>query len=78
MSKKNPNSPLQRIKKYCLGCAGTAHEVRICPAENCPLWPMRYGKDTLKPKREYTDEERAVIAERFRKAREAQNEKRKA
>jgi hypothetical protein len=38
---------------------------------------MRYGKDTLKPKREYTDEERAVIAERFRKAREAKNEKRK-
>jgi hypothetical protein len=36
---------------------------------------MRYGKDTLKPKREYTEEERAAVAERFRQAREKKNAK---
>lgn len=75
MSKKNPNSPLQRIKKYCLGCAGTAHEVRICPVENCPLWPMRFGRNSLAPKREMTEEQRAAVAERFRQAREKKNAK---
>ena len=78
MSKKNPNSPLQRIRQYCLECCGSAHEVKLCPVEKCPLYPLRTGHNTLAPKREYTEEERAVIAERFRKAREAQNEKRKA
>lgn len=75
MSKKNPNSPLQRIKQYCLGCAGTAHEVKLCPVEDCPLWPMRFGRNSLAPKREMTEEQRAAVAERFRQAREKKNAK---
>lgn len=75
---KNPNSPLQRIRQYCLECCGSAHEVKLCPVEKCPLYPLRTGHNTLAPKREYTDEERAAIAERFRKAREVKHENRDA
>lgn len=72
---KNPNSPLQRIRQYCLGCCGTAHEVKLCPVEDCPLWPMRFGRNTLATKREMTEEQRAAVAERFRQAREKKNAK---
>lgn len=75
---KNPNSPLQRIRQYCLECCGSAYEVNLCPVEKCPLWPMRFGRNSLAPKREMSDEQRAAAAERLRKARESQNEKRKA
>ena len=75
---KNPNSPLQRIRQYCLECCGSAHEVKLCPVEKCHLYPMRFGRNSLAPKREMSEEQRAAVAERFRKAREAQNEKRKA
>ena len=37
-------SPLKAIRKNCLACNGTAHEVRLCPCEKtCPLWPFRFG-----------------------------------
>jgi hypothetical protein len=72
---KNPNSPLQRIRQYCLGCCGTAHEVKLCPVEKCPLWPLRSGHNPFAKKREMTEEQRAAVAERFRQAREKKNAK---
>jgi hypothetical protein len=43
------------IRLKCLDCcAGQAAEVRKCPAESCPLWRFRMGKeenDELKPVR---------------------------
>jgi len=40
--------PLYAIKKYCLWCCGdNPKEVKLCPVENCPLYPLREGK---KPK----------------------------
>ena len=72
---KNPNSPLQRIRQYCLECCGSAHEVKLCPVEKCPLWPLRSGHNTLAQKREMTEEQRAAVAERFRQAREKKNAK---
>ena len=75
---KNPNSPLQRIRQYCLECCGSAHEVKLCPVEKCPLYPMRFGRNSLAPKREMSEEQRAAAAERFRKAREAKHENRDA
>jgi len=40
--------PLYSIKKYCLWCCGDQPgEVRLCPAEDCPLYPLRSGR---KPK----------------------------
>lgn len=68
---KSEYSPLTRIKMYCLECAGSAHEVKLCPCDDCPLWCMRFGKNTLIPKREMTEEQRAAAVERLCKARES-------
>ena len=34
------------IRLKCIDCcAGQATEVRKCPAENCPLWRFRMGRE---------------------------------
>lgn len=41
-------TPMRAIRKKCLDCSYfSAHEVRHCPIERCPLYPYRLGK---KPK----------------------------
>lgn len=38
-------TPLRSIRKYCLWCCcDSFHEVSLCPAESCSLWPFRFGK----------------------------------
>lgn len=38
-------SPLKTIRKYCLECCReSAHEVKLCPAKDCPLYGYRLGK----------------------------------
>jgi len=37
-------SPLKSIRAKCTDCmCGQLAEVRLCPSENCPLWPYRMG-----------------------------------
>lgn len=37
-------SPLKSIRAKCLDCmCDQPQEVRLCPSENCPLWPYRMG-----------------------------------
>lgn len=37
-------TPLKAIRAKCLDCVcGQLAEVRLCPSENCPLWPYRMG-----------------------------------
>ena len=37
-------TPLKAIRAKCLDCvAEQPQEVRLCPSENCPLWPYRMG-----------------------------------
>lgn len=37
-------SPLKAIRAKCLDCmCDQPSEVRLCPSENCPLWPYRMG-----------------------------------
>jgi len=37
--------PLYAVKKYCLWCCGDQpKEVKLCPAEDCPIHPLRQGK----------------------------------
>lgn len=61
-------NPCKAIRAYCLGCGeGTAHDVRNCVITRCPLYPYRLGKNPYRPRREYTAEERAAMAERFKK-----------
>ena len=46
MRVKIPKSKLWRaIRAKCLDCCGNQQtEVRLCPAENCPLHPYRMGR----------------------------------
>lgn len=39
--------PLRKvIRDKCLDCmCGHAPEVKMCPSQNCPLWPYRMGKN---------------------------------
>ena len=41
------------------------NEVKLCPSKDCPLYPFREGKNPFK--KEYTEEERKAMAERFKK-----------
>ncbi len=34
---------LRSIRKYCLICAGSRPDVRLCEASACPLWHFRFG-----------------------------------
>ena len=36
-------SPLRAIRRYCLWCSGTSHEVELCVSKRCPLWLLRFG-----------------------------------
>ncbi len=37
-------TPLKTIRLKCLDCScGQPREVRLCPVEQCPLWPYRMG-----------------------------------
>jgi hypothetical protein len=41
-----PNPPIKAIRKKCLDCCcGQEHEVRYCVSFDCPLWPLRMGKN---------------------------------
>ena len=65
-------SPIKAIRAKCLDCScDSSNEVRMCTITDCPLYPFRFGKNPYRTKREYTEEQRAVMVERLRKAREA-------
>ena len=52
-------SPLKAIRLKCLDCCcGSSNEVKLCPAEICPLYPFREGHNPFIQKREYTEEQR--------------------
>ena len=37
-------TPMKAIRAKCLDCCcGQAYEVKLCPSEDCPLWPYRFG-----------------------------------
>ena len=50
-----PRPLLKVIRDKCLDCCcGSQGEVAKCTAVDCPLWPYRMGKNTLRPKRKAT------------------------
>lgn len=64
-------NPVKAIRAKCLSCCcGQAGEVQGCTIKGCPLYPFRLGKNPYRTKREYSDEQRAAMAERLAKARE--------
>lgn len=39
-------TPIKAIRLKCLDCCcGSAYEVKLCTAANCPLYPYRFGKN---------------------------------
>ena len=37
-------TPLKAIRLKCLDCCcGSVYEVKLCPSEDCPLYPYRLG-----------------------------------
>lgn len=58
-------TPIKAIRQNCLDCcAGSAHEVRLCPILNCPLYPYRFGKNPYIKRRELSEEEKQVLRHR--------------
>ena len=48
VKKERAGSALKAIRARCLDCMnGSGHMVRVCPTEECSLWPFRFGR---KPK----------------------------
>ena len=63
-------NPVKAIRAFCLGCSGDApSEVKNCTVYNCPLYPFRFGKNPYRKRREMTEEEKRVLADRLREAR---------
>lgn len=62
--------PLKAIRRKCLDCcAGSSHEVGLCPVGDCALHPYRLGKNPSRKGRKLTEEERTAAAARLAKAR---------
>lgn len=60
---------LKAVRAKCLNCsAGSAKEVDLCPIDDCPLFPFRYGKDPFRKKIEMTEEKKAILTERLKNA----------
>lgn len=63
-------SPLKAIRLKCLDyCCGSSNEVKLCPAERCPLHPFREGHNPNIPKRVHTAEQREAVGQRLAKSR---------
>ena len=63
-------NPVKAIRAFCLECSGdSTSEVKWCPREVCPLYPFRLGKNPYRQRREMTEEEKRVLADRLREAR---------
>lgn len=64
-------NPVKAIRAFCLGCSGDSpSEVKNCPVEKCPLYPFRFGKNPYRQRRELTEEERQILRDRLKFARE--------
>lgn len=62
--------PIKAIRLKCLDCCcGQRIEVNLCPCEDCPLWPFRFGKNPYSNKT-FSDEQKAAMAERMKNHRE--------
>lgn len=67
MEKMDIPTPIKAIRLKCLDCcAGSSHEVKLCPIQDCPLYSYRFGKLPLEKKRKLTDEQKARMVARFK------------
>lgn len=62
---KEKQTPLKAIRAKCLDCCcGSSHEVKLCPSEECNLYPFRFGKNPF-ARKILSEEERARKRENF-------------
>ena len=65
-------NPVKAIRAYCLECSnGSTAEIKDCPVYKCPLYPFRFGKNPYRQRREMSEEEKQVLADRLREARKS-------
>lgn len=65
-------TPTRAIKCFCTACLGWEGNPSQCTGKNCELYPFRGKSLAYKGKREHelTDEQKVIITERLRIARE--------
>lgn len=55
-------SPIKAIRAKCLDCCcDSSNEVKLCPAEGCPLHPFRFGKNPYRTPRTLSEEHKAKL-----------------
>ena len=58
-------TPIKAIRAKCLDCCcGNQNEVKLCPINDCPLYPYRLGKN---PYIKLSEEQKAARAARLGK-----------
>ena len=63
-------NPVKAIRAFCMECScGQTSEVKCCPVYKCPLYPFRMGKNPYRQRREMSEEEKQVLADRLKEAR---------
>ena len=63
-------NPVKAIRAFCLECSnGATSEIKECPVTKCPLYPFRLGRNPYRQRREMTEEEKQVLADRLKEAR---------
>ena len=63
-------NPVKAIRAKCLECSNSSTaEVKECPVTKCPLYPFRFGKNPYRQRREMTEEQKQVLADRLKEAR---------
>lgn len=68
--KKIETNPVKVIRLKCLDCCcGSAKEVALCPAKDCPSWEWRFGKNPYRKTKAMTAEEKEALTMRLAEAR---------
>lgn len=57
---------MKAIRAKCIDCCcGDKNQVKLCPSEDCPIHPFRFGKNPFHTRRKLTEEEKAELIERL-------------
>lgn len=68
-------NPVKAIREFCIQCyGGYKAEVKTCPANTCPLYAFRMGKNPYRKKRELTDDQRKAASERMNMVRSSKED----
>ena len=67
-------NPVKAIRAKCIDCCcGSTAEVKECQATKCPLYPFRLGKNPYRQRREMSEEQKQVLADRLKEARNSRS-----